>query len=91
MRERHLSPSIHAVPVCEAGLAMHKNGKTTNNGRTRQKFCCPFRQSKNGVCPCNHKNWNKREEKPGLTKYKTIPRLSIDRECLHFKSVLPSF
>lgn len=38
-------------PVCAAGLAMHKDGKTTDNGRTRQKFCCPFRQSKTGECP----------------------------------------
>lgn len=45
-------------PICAAGLAMHKDGKTTDNGRTRQKYCCPFRQSKTGVCPCNHKNWN---------------------------------
>ena len=44
-------------PICAAGLAMHKDGKTTDNGRTRQKYCCPFRQSKTGVCPCNHKNW----------------------------------
>ena len=29
-------------PVCEAGFAMHKDGKTTDNGRTRQKYCCPF-------------------------------------------------
>ena len=36
-------------PVCEAGLAMHKDGKTTDNHCTRQKFCCPFRQSKTGV------------------------------------------
>ena len=41
--------------ICDAGLAMHKDGKTTDNNRTRQKFCCPFRQSKTGVCPCNHK------------------------------------
>ena len=34
---------------------MHKDGKTTDNHRTRQKYCCPFRQSKTGVCPCNHK------------------------------------
>lgn len=75
-------------PVCEAGLAMHKDGKTTDSGRTRQKFCCPFRQSKNGVCPCNHKNWNNGKKNRGCTKYKTIPtdyRLSIDRTCSHFK------
>ena len=74
--------------ICDAGLAIHKDGKTTDNNRTRQKFCCPFRQSKTDVCPCNHKNWNNGKKKRGCTKYKTIPndyRLSIDRSCLHFK------
>ena len=77
-------------PVCEAGLAMHKDGKTTDKGRTRQKYCCPFRQSKTGVCPCNHKNWNNGKKNRGCTKYKTVPndyRLSIDRECLRFKRI----
>ena len=77
-------------PVCEAGLAMHKDGKTTDNGHTRQKYCCPFRQSKTGVCPCNHKNWNNGKKNRGCTKYKTVPtdyRLSIDRECLRFKRI----
>ena len=75
-------------PICDAGLSMHKDGKTTDNGRTRQKFCCPFRQSKNGACPCNHKNWNNGRKNRGCTKYRTIPsdyRLSIDRNCLYFK------
>ena len=75
--------------ICDAGLAMHKNGKTTDGrGGIRQKFCCPFRQSKTGVCPCNHKNWNNGKKNQGCTKYKTIPtdyRLSIDRSCLCFK------
>ena len=75
-------------PICAAGLAMHKDGKTTDNGRTRQKYCCPFRQSKTSVCPCNHKNWNNGKKNRGCTKYKTVPddyRLSIDRSCLYFK------
>ena len=74
--------------ICDAGLAIHKDGKTTDNNRTRQKFCCPFRQSKTDVCPCNHKNWNNGKKNRGCTKYKTIPtdyRLSIDRSCLCFK------
>ena len=74
--------------ICEAGFAMHKDGKTTDNGRTRQKYCCPFRQSKTGVCPCSHKNWNNGKKNRGCTKYKTLPddyRLSIDRSCLYFK------
>lgn len=77
-------------PVCEAGLAMHKDGKTRSEGRLRQKFCCPFRNAKSGECPCNHKNWNNGKKNRGCTKYKTIPddyRLSIDRECLRFKRV----
>ena len=74
--------------ICDAGLAIHKDGKTTDNNRTRQKFCCPFRQSKTDVCPCNHKNWNNGKKNRGCTKYKTVPndyRLSIDRGCLCFK------
>ena len=74
--------------ICDAGLAMHKDGKTTDNGRTRQKFCCPFRQFKRGVCPCNHKNWNNGKKNRGCVKYRIIPsdyRLSIDRSCLYFK------
>lgn len=75
-------------PICPAGLAMNKDGKTSDNGRTRQKFCCPFRQSKTAVCPCNHKNWNNGKKNRGCTKYITLPndyRLSIDRDCLSFK------
>ena len=45
-------------PICAAGLAMHKDGKFSDNNRTRQKFCCPFKNSKSVECPCNHKNWN---------------------------------
>ena len=68
---------------------MHKDGKTTGGrGGIRQKYCCPFCQSKTGVCPCNHKNWNNGKKNRGCTKYKTVPndyRLSIDRSCLYFK------
>ena len=76
--------------LCEANLAMHKDGKTKDNGRTRQKFCCPYRLSKTNTCPCNHKNWNNGKKNRGCTKYVTIPddyRLSIDRESIVFKSV----
>lgn len=77
-------------PVCEAGLAMHKDGKFSDNGRTRQKYCCPFKHSKSGCCPCNHKNWNNGRKYRGCTKYVTLPddyRLSIDRECVSFKKI----
>lgn len=76
--------------ICEAGLAMHKDGKTKDRGRTRQKFCCLYRQSKTSVCPCNHKNWNNGKKNRGCTKYSTVPddyRLSIDRTSIKFKSI----
>ena len=81
-------PSGH--PICEAGLAMSKDGKISEDGKTRQKYCCPFRQSKTSACPCNHKNWNNGKKNKGCTKYITIPddyRLSIDRECISFKKI----
>ena len=74
--------------LCSAGLAMHKDGKTFDNGRVRQKFCCPRRSSKSGCCPCGHKNWNNGKNRRGCTKYLTLPsdyRLFIDRESLPFK------
>ena len=82
-------PSGH--PLCEAGFAMNKDGKTYDNGRTRQKYCCPFKQSETSVCPCNHTNWNNGKKNKGCTKYITVPddyRLSIDRDCISFKKNL---
>ena len=70
---------------------MNRDGKTTDgHGGLRQKYCCPFRQSKSGVCPCNHKNWNNGRKNRGCTKYLSLPddyRLSIGRECLRFKRI----
>jgi len=77
-------------PICDAGLAMHKDGRFSDNGKTRQKYCCPYKRSKFGCCPCNHKNWNNNKKNKGCTKYTTISddyRLSIDRECLSFKKI----
>lgn len=78
-------------PVCEAGLAMWKDGKFSDTGRTRQKFCCPLKNSKNTDCPCHHKNFYNGKKHKGCTKYITIPdeddlRLSIDRNSKHFKN-----
>lgn len=81
-------PSGH--PICDAGLAMNKDGKCRSEGRIRQKYCCPFRNSKSGCCPCNHKNWNNGKKHKGCTKYITLPddyRLSIDRDCISFKKI----
>lgn len=77
-------------PICDAGLAMNRDGKTKDNGRTRQKFCCPYRQSKSEICPCNHMNWNNGKKHRGCTKYMTIPddyRLAIQRDTVEFKSL----
>jgi IS5 family transposase len=77
-------------PICEAGLAMHKDEKLSDNGRTRQKYCCPLKNSKCASCPCDHKNWNNGKKHRGRTKYVTISddyRLSIDRECISFKKL----
>ncbi|MCM1416376.1 MAG: transposase [bacterium] len=76
-------------PVCEAGLAMWKDGKFSYNSRTRQKFCCPLKNSKDADCPCRHKNFYNAKKHRGCTKYITIPddlRLSIDRNSRYFKS-----
>ncbi len=81
---------VNGHPICEAGLSMHKDGKLSDNGRTRQKFCCPFKRSESGECPCNHKNWNNGKMNRGCTAYVTLPddyRLSIDRECISFKKL----
>lgn len=69
---------------------MSKDGKFSEDGKTRQKYCCPFRQSKTSVCPCNHKNWNNGKKNKGCTKYITVPddyRLSIDRDCISFRKI----
>jgi len=86
------NPKLLSVgnPICDAGLAMWKCGKTKSEGRTRQKFCCPLKSSKYDSCPCNHKNWNNGKKNRGCTKYITIPddyRLSIIRDSIEFKSV----
>jgi hypothetical protein len=76
-------------PICEAGLAMWKDGKFSDGGRTRQKFCCPLKTSKNVDCPCHHNNFYNGKKHRGCTKYITIPddlRLSIDRNSKYFKS-----
>ena len=81
-------------PVCDAGLTMVKDGKCHDNNRIKQKYCCPFKQSKYCSCPCNHKNrmscWNNGKKNRGYTKYVTLPndyRLSIDRNCITFKKI----
>ena len=86
--------------ICDAGVAMHKDGKTTDNNRTRQKFCCPFRQSKTGACPCSHKNWNNGKKTgavPGIRPFQQTTDfpltgnacvLSVSMPCVQSVSVV---
>lgn len=78
-------------PICDAGLAMHRDGKFSDRNRTRQKFSCPFKRTSHiHDCPCRHKNFKKTAKTTGCTKYVTIPddyRLSINRYSHSFKSV----
>lgn len=55
--------------ICDAGLAMNRDGKCKDRGRTRQKFCCPFKRSKNTTCPIGHKNFKQTGKGDG-----TIPK-----------------
>lgn len=76
-------------PICEAGLAMWKDGKFSDRNRTRQKFCCPLKSSEDADCPCHHKNFYNGKKHRGCTRSITIPddlRLSIDRNSRYFKS-----
>ncbi len=79
------------APVCPAGLAMHRDGKFSDNGRTRQKYCCPFKRTSHlHDCPCGHKNFRKGAKATGCTKYVTLPddyRFSIQRDAISFKSI----
>jgi hypothetical protein len=78
-------------PLCDAGLAMSRDGKFRDRGCVRQKFCCPFKRSSHlHDCPCGHKNFKKGSKATGCTKYINLPddyRLSINRDSAHFKSV----
>lgn len=87
------NPKMTAVGniVCEAGFAMHKDGKDSSGGRCRQKYCCPFKNSGDDTaCTCVHKNYFNGKKNRGCTKYVTLPddyRLSIDRSCISFKKI----
>lgn len=75
------------TPVCEAGFAMNRDGKSHDRNRTQQKFCCPYKLS--GTCPINHPKFNNGKKHRGCTKHVTLPddlRLSIDRESKYFKA-----
>ncbi len=75
--------------VCEAGFAMHKDGKDPTGGRLCQKYCCPFKHSKDdSACTYAHKNYFNGKKNRGCTKFVTLLddyRLSIDYSCISLK------
>ena len=78
-------------PICEAGLAMHKDGRQYLKDSIKQKFCCPFRTSNDDTkCPCNHPKYSNGKKNRGCVKYKSIGtdyRASIDTETIFFKKI----
>ena len=78
-------------PICQAGLAMHRDGKFKDKGVTRQKFCCPFKRTGHlHDCPCNNEHFHKGSKATGCTKYLPLPadyRMSIQRDSVEFKSL----
>jgi len=77
--------------ICEAGLAMHKDGKQYFDSYIKQKFCCPFRTKKDdSLCPCNHKKYFNGKKNRGCTRYISIStdyRASINRDSIFFKKI----
>lgn len=77
--------------ICDAGLAMHKDGRQYLKSHIKQKFCCPFRTSKdNSSCPCRHPKYFNGKKNRGCVKYSstgTDYRASINRDSDYFKSI----
>ena len=74
---------------CEAGLLMHKDGTSSDHGRKRQKFICPFARSKSKSCPVDHPHFFNGKKCHGCINWITIPddyRLQIDRHSSYFKA-----
>ena len=77
--------------ICEAGLAMHKDGRQYFESYIKQKFCCPFRTKKDdSLCPCQHPKYFNGKKNRGCTRYVvtgTDYRSSINRESTFFKEI----
>lgn len=75
--------------ICDGGLAMHKDGKQYFDSYMKQKFCCPYRKSKDdSLCPCKHEKYFNGKKNRGCVKYISIGtdyRASINRESIFFK------
>jgi transposase len=76
------------VPVCEAGLTMHRCGRIYRDSGVRYKFTCPLRGSSDKPCPCNHPNSLKLSKNKGCIKYRLVKAANL-RNCTNRD--LPSF
>jgi hypothetical protein len=77
--------------LCDAGLAMHKDGRQYLKSHIKQKFCCPFRTSTDdSLCPCKHPRYFNGKKNRGCVKYASTGidyRASINRDSDYFKSI----
>ncbi|MDR0301138.1 MAG: transposase [Treponema sp.] len=80
-----------SVPICEAGLFMHKCGHIYRESGIRFKFSCPFAYSKSKSCPCNHPAFDKSTKSKGCIKYMCVKAANLrncaDRTAPAFKSL----
>ena len=79
------------IPVCQAGLTMHRDGHCYRKSAIKFKFCCPFARKTSKVCPCNHKNFYKDTKSRGCIVWMHVPnanlRNSLNRDSKQFKSL----
>lgn len=77
--------------ICKAGLAMYKDGRQYLKNSIKQKFCCPFKNSKDdSLCPCNNPKYFNGKKNRGCVKYhsqSTDYRGSINTNSKFFKSI----
>jgi len=70
---------------------MHKDGRQYLKGCIKQKYCCPFRKSKNdSLCPCGHPKYLNGKRNRGCVKYistGTDYRSSINHDSAYFKAI----
>ena len=79
------------IPVCEAGLTMHREGRVFRKSSIRFKFVCPYALSKKHVCPCNNPNFQRKAKHTGCIVWLHVPnanlRNSLNRDSKLFKSL----
>jgi len=80
-----------ALPVCEAGCVMHRDGHIYREERVRFKFSCPFKSSKKKSCPIDHPNYHKLAKNKGCIKWMCVKAANLrncaDRNSPAFKAL----